>query len=117
MGVGRIAGEVSALEGTAASPFGVDEKLAFLLSLLASLNFMLFAFNLLPLLPLDGGHVAAALWEGARRQVARLRHRPDPGPVDTLRLLPLTYGFAAVLLMMSLLLIYADLVNPIKLTG
>lgn len=117
VGAGRIAGEITAYDGTAITPFGLQEKLAFLLSLLASLNLMLFAFNLLPLLPLDGGHVAAALWEGARRRVARLRRRPDPGPVDTLRLLPVTYGFAAVLLTMSVLLIYADLVNPIRLTG
>jgi membrane-associated protease RseP (regulator of RpoE activity) len=117
VGIGRIGGELAAYEGTAVSPFEHDEKLSALLSLLASLNFMLFAFNLLPLLPLDGGHVAAALWEGARRQIARLRHRPDPGPVDTLKLLPLTYGVAAVLLGMSALLIYADVVKPISLTG
>lgn len=117
VGVGRLAGEVGSLEGTTSSPFGASDKVAFWLSLLASLNLMLFAFNLLPLLPLDGGHVAAALWEGARRQWAKFFRQPDPGPVDTLRLLPLTYGFAAVLLTMSAVLIYADVVNPIKLTG
>ena len=72
-------------------------------------------FNLIPLLPLDGGHVAGALWEGARRTVARVRRQADPGPTDVARLLPIAYAASAVLIAMSVLLIYADLVNPIKL--
>jgi membrane-associated protease RseP (regulator of RpoE activity) len=70
-------------------------------------------FNLIPLLPLDGGHVAGALWEGLRRQIARWRDRPDPGPVDIARALPLAYGVASLLIGMSVLLIYADIVNPV----
>jgi membrane-associated protease RseP (regulator of RpoE activity) len=77
----------------------------------------LFVFNLLPLLPLDGGHVAGALWEGIRRQLAKLRGRPDPGPVDVARLLPVAYGVAIVLVGMSALLLYADIVNPVRLPG
>ena len=52
-----------------------------------------------------------------RRRFARLRHRPDPGPVDVARALPLAYGVASLLIGMSVLLIYADLVNPIRLGG
>ena len=83
--------------------------------MIASINLFLFLFNLIPLLPLDGGHVAGALYEGARRQIAKLRGRPDPGPVDVARLLPVAYGVAIVLIGVSIVLLYADLVNPVKL--
>ena len=57
-----------------------------------ALNLFLALFNLIPLLPLDGGHIAGALWEAVRRGVARLRGRPDPGYVDVAKLLPVAYG-------------------------
>ncbi len=111
VGVTRLGGEVAAVE----QPLAV--KTVTFLSLLASLNMALFVFNLLPLLPLDGGHVAGALWEGIRRQLARARRRPEPGPVDVAKLLPLAYTVAIVLVGMSALLLYADLVKPIRLSG
>ncbi len=111
VGVTRLGGEIAALEEP------LQAKVATFLGLAASLNLFLFLFNLLPLLPLDGGHVAAALWEGGRRQVARWRDRPDPGPVDTVRLLPVTYAVVAVLLSVSVIVIWADLVKPITLRG
>ena len=82
-------------------------------TLLATLNFFLGAFNLLPLLPLDGGHIASALWEAVRRGVARLRRRPDPGYVDAAKLLPVAYVVASVMLVMGLVLIVGDLVAPV----
>ena len=88
-----------------------------MLTLLASLNMALFLFNLIPLLPLDGGHVAGALYEGGRRQIAKRRGLPDPGPVDVARLLPVAYSVAVLLIAFSGLLIYADIVNPIRLGG
>ena len=82
---------------------------------LAYAGFFINLFNLIPLLPLDGGHVAAALWESVRRRFAALRGKPDPGPVDTARLIPVTLVVTVLLLSLSLLLMYADIVNPISL--
>ncbi|MGI9823283.1 M50 family metallopeptidase [Agromyces sp. Marseille-Q5079] len=110
VGVGRVAGEVAAADQLA----GVD-KVAGLLGILGSLNIALFVFNLIPLLPLDGGHIAGALWEAIRRGFAKLFGRPDPGPVDMAKLMPLTLGVVVVLGAMSALLIYADLVKPVQL--
>jgi membrane-associated protease RseP (regulator of RpoE activity) len=113
VGVGRLSGEVA----TSDLLVSTQERVAVMLSLLGSLNIALFVFYLVPLMPLDGGHVAGALWEGARRQLAKLRRRPDPGPVDIARLLPVTYAAAVVLIAMSGLLLYADIVRPVTLGG
>ncbi|MCT1655437.1 M50 family metallopeptidase [Brachybacterium muris] len=112
VGVTRLAGEVASADQPG---FELREKTGTMISMLASLNMALFVFNLLPLLPLDGGHVAGALWEGIRRFIARLSGRPDPGPVDISRMLPLTNVVAIVFLVMTVLLLYADIVKPIRL--
>ncbi len=111
VGVSRISGEI------VASDLGNIEKVQNLLGLAASLNLFLFIFNLVPLLPLDGGHAAGAIFEGIRRRFALLRKRPDPGPIDTARALPLTYVVAALLLSAGLVVIVADIFNPISLFG
>ena len=116
VGVGRIGGEVAALD-IPADEGGNWLKLAQLVLLIASLNLALFVFNLIPLLPLDGGHVAGAMWEAVKRGWARLRHRPDPGYVDVAKGLPIAYGMSLVLITMSVLLIYADIVKPINIFG
>lgn len=112
VGLGRIGGEV-----TASPLFDLQQKVAMLLSLLAGLNLLLFLFNLLPLLPLDGGHVAGAVVEAARRGWGRVRHRPWHGHVDTAQMLPVMYGVASVLVVITLLVVYADIVKPITLNG
>ena len=111
VGAGRISGEVLASEETA----GV-KALSFVL-LVASLNLFVGLFNLLPLLPLDGGHIAVALYESARDRVRRLRgYRGPLQRVDYNKLMPLTYGVAASLLVLTVVLLGADLVNPVRLS-
>lgn len=112
IGVSRVAGQIASVDR---ADYGLQERIADLMSLLASLNMALFVFNMVPLLPLDGGHIAGALYEGGRRRLAALRRRTDPGPVDTAKLMPLTYVVFVVLAGMSLMLAFADIVNPIKL--
>ena len=109
VGVSRLSGEVAAAD---APP---SWRVAQFLAIVASLNLFLFLFNLLPILPLDGGHVAGALYEGARRKVARWQGRPDPGPVDVARMLPVAYTVAMVLIVMSVIILWADIVKPIRL--
>lgn len=111
VGVSRISGEI------VASDLGNIEKVQNLFGLAASLNLFLFIFNLVPLLPLDGGHAAGAIFEGVRKRYAKLRQLPDPGPIDTARALPLTYVVAALMLSAGLIVIVADIFNPIVLFG
>ncbi|GAB3842283.1 site-2 protease family protein [Nesterenkonia populi] len=110
VGVGRIAGEISAQEQI---PW--ESRFATLMSLVAGVNVALMVFNLIPLLPLDGGHVAGALYESLRRRLAKLFGRPDPGPFDISKLLPLTYIVALCIIAMGAMLIFADIVDPIRL--
>ena len=110
VGVSRVAGEVAATD-----KIDINAKAATLISLIASMNLMLFVFNLIPLLPLDGGHVAGALWESVRRAWAKLRSKPDPGPFDPVKMLPLTYVVAGAFVLMSLVLILADIFKPLTL--
>jgi len=109
IGIGQIAGEVASSNSTT-----FEEKLQSQLDILASLNFALFAFNMLPLLPLDGGHVAGGVYEAIKKGIFRVLRRPNPGPADTALLMPLTWIVFIALMAMSALIIIADLVNPIS---
>jgi membrane-associated protease RseP (regulator of RpoE activity) len=84
-------------------------------SLFITLNFFIGVFNLLPLLPLDGGHIAIAWFERARSWLYGRIGRRDPGRVDYLKLMPITYALILVGGVFTLLTVTADIVNPIKL--
>lgn len=109
VGIGRIAGEITSLDTVP-----VADRAAALVQVLASLNIALFVFNLIPLPPLDGGHVAGAVIEGVRRFFAKLFRRPDPGPIDTAKIIPVTMVVASLLVVLTVLLIVADIVKPIS---
>ena len=111
VGGGRFAGEAASSD-----QFPLVDKLVTLLFLIASFNFFIGMFNFVPLLPLDGGHIAGALYEGAKRGVARLRGRPDPGHVDVAKLLPVAYVGGLAMLVMGVVLIVADLVVPLHIS-
>lgn len=109
VGIAQISGTVaSADQATFIDKFSTG------LLILASLNFALFGFNMLPLLPLDGGHIAGGVYETLKRGLYRVLRKPAPGPADTALLMPVTWFVFILLMAMSALLIIADLVNPIS---
>jgi membrane-associated protease RseP (regulator of RpoE activity) len=109
VGASRIGGEILAQDEPAAA------ELSFFLQLLAGVNISLFLFNLLPIPPLDGGQIFPAVWESVKRRIARLRGRPDPGPVDVAKLMPVAYVVALVFIAWSGLVLVADVINPVRL--
>ena len=115
------AGNVSSVVGAAretgqavASDAGWQAKVSFVLLLIASLNIFVGVFNLLPLLPMDGGHIAVVIWERIKAWIARRRGLPDPGLVDYRKLVPLSFSIFLVLVAFGTLLILADIVNPVN---
>lgn len=90
-----------------------NEAWASFFLLLATLNYFIGLFNLVPLLPMDGGHIAIAWYERVRSWWAAKRRRPDPGRVDYLKLMPLTYTVLIIMVGFTLLTVTADIVNPI----
>ena len=113
--VGSVVGATDVSGQIFASESSARDKVALFLSLVVSLNIFLGALNLLPLLPLDGGHLAVVAYERARAGFNRIRGRPDPGTVDMTKLLPLTYLVVLLLVGFGVLLILADLFNPLQL--
>jgi membrane-associated protease RseP (regulator of RpoE activity) len=112
--VGSVVGAAQATGDAVAAPGGWQAKVSFVLLLIASLNIFWGVLNLLPLLPLDGGHIAIVIWERIRAWYARLRGRPDPGLVDYTKFLPVSFLIFAVIVVFSLLLVAADLYNPVN---
>jgi membrane-associated protease RseP (regulator of RpoE activity) len=109
VGASRIGGQILALDAPASAEF------SFFLQLLAAVNISLFLFNLLPIPPLDGGQIFPAIWEAIKKRGARALGRPDPGPVDVAKLMPVAYVVALVFIAWSGLLFVADIINPVLL--
>ncbi len=107
----RVSGQV------AGADLPVKVRLGEFLLLMAGLNFFIGVFNMLPLLPLDGGHVAILAFEEGRSRLYRVIGRRDPGRVDLNKVMPVTYAVFVAIVAMSVILLYADIFRPIKLNG
>jgi len=110
VGVARVSGETAETD-----KLTNREKIATFILIVASLNLFVGMFNLLPLLPLDGGHMAVAIADGIRNQVARRRGLAKPSPFDVEKLAPITMVVFIFMASLSLLLLTADIFNPIRL--
>ncbi|WP_437023006.1 M50 family metallopeptidase [Streptomyces sp. enrichment culture] len=110
VGAARVGGEIATLD------IPPTQQLAMFVMLVAGFNLSLFLFNMLPLLPLDGGHIAGALWESLRRNTAKLLRRPDPGPFDVAKLMPVAYVVAGIFICFTILVLIADVVNPVRIS-
>jgi len=117
---GQVTSVVGAAEATSAAVganVGWQYKVSFVLLLIASLNIFVGAFNMLPLLPLDGGHIAVIVYERIRAWLARLRGRPDPGLANMAKLLPVSFSLFMILVFFGVMLILADIINPVNIVG
>jgi membrane-associated protease RseP (regulator of RpoE activity) len=110
VGVARVSGEA-----VGSDQLTVQERLATFILIIASLNIFIGIFNLLPILPLDGGHMAVAIADEIRALVARLRGRPRPAAIDVTVLTPVTMVVFVILATLTLLLLVADVINPVVL--
>jgi len=110
VGVARVSGETASTD-----VLTLREKVATFILIIASLNLFVGMFNLLPLLPLDGGHMAVAIADGVRNFLARRRGLSKPTPFDVERLAPITMVVFIFMASLSLLLLTADIFNPIRL--
>ena len=110
VGVARVSGETASTD-----VLTLREKVATFILIIASLNLFVGMFNLLPLLPLDGGHMAVAIADGVRNFLARRRGLSKPAPFDVERLAPITMVVFIFMASLSLLLLTADIFNPIRL--
>ncbi|WP_062072864.1 M50 family metallopeptidase [Demequina sediminicola] len=114
VGVGQVAGEIASAD---VEGYGLKHKVGDMMMLLGGLNLALFAFNMIPLVPLDGGHIASALWQAIKNGWARVRGLAKPAPVDVARMMPFAYAMFGFLMLMGVILIYADIVAPVTVAG
>lgn len=110
VGAARVSGEVVGSENLAG-----NQRLQTFILIVASLNIFVGLFNLLPILPLDGGHMAVAIADEFRALFARIRKKPRPAGIDVNVLTPITMAVFVVLAVLTVILLVADIFNPISL--
>jgi membrane-associated protease RseP (regulator of RpoE activity) len=110
VGVAAVSGQV-----TASDQMNWAERIGAFLLIVASLNFFVGVFNMLPILPLDGGHMAVAIADEIRAFLARLRGKPRPAPIDVTVLTPVTMVVFVLLAVLTVMLLVADIINPVNL--
>ncbi len=110
VGASRVAGEIGITD-----QLPLESKIATWFSLLGSVNLFVALLNLVPLLPLDGGHVAGAIYEWLKRRAYRLLGKPDPGHVDTAKAMPMIFVVGGFLVLGGAVLILADIISPVSL--
>jgi len=111
IGISRVSGDILSLPDESLSL-----RIASFLLIVAGVNFFVGVFNLLPLLPLDGGHLAVLGYEQGRHRLRRAGgYRGPVQRVDLNKLLPATYAVVAIFMVLTLVLGAADIVNPINL--
>jgi len=108
VGVARVSGEA-----VGSDALSITERLSTFILIIASLNIFVGLFNLLPILPLDGGHIAVAIADELRALIARLRGRARPAAIDVTLLTPITMVVFVILAALTVLLLIADIVNPV----
>ena len=77
------------------------------LTLLFSINIFVGIFNMIPLLPLDGGHVALATYERIRSRKGRRYH------ADVAKAMPIYYMVFMLIVFLGITSLYLDIVRPI----
>jgi membrane-associated protease RseP (regulator of RpoE activity) len=87
---------------------GAQAGIGSLLAVLIALNIFFGILNMLPMLPLDGGHVAIALYERIRTRRGRPYYQADAA-----KLLPVAYGFLVLLFFLVLSAAYLDITHPV----
>jgi membrane-associated protease RseP (regulator of RpoE activity) len=110
IGLGQYSGQIAANQS-----ISIKDKLISQLGILMSLNVALFVFNMVPLVPLDGGHIAGAVYEWFKRGIWALRGKKLKRPVDTGQMMPIAYFVAVLLIALTVVLVLRDILNPLSL--
>jgi len=110
VGAARVSGDA-----VSSQKLNSNERVTTFILIVASLNIFVGLFNLLPFLPLDGGHMAIAIADEFRALFARIRKQPRPAGIDVNVMTPITMAVFGVLAVLTLILLVADIINPISL--
>jgi membrane-associated protease RseP (regulator of RpoE activity) len=113
-GLTSMVGVAEATGQAVAEPVGWAPKITFILTIMAQINVFVGIFNLLPILPMDGGHILAVFCERVRAWWARLRKRPDPGMFDLEKLMPVSFSIFAVIIAFSLAVLISNIMYPVN---